>query len=108
MHDLRKRFEQWVRNVVQKRRVSVEVGESLRLELKALATEVVVHKVEHSTFCGVGRIDRRKRSQDGLLIRVGGLVNENFRVGPELSQVNSLQQLAGYICASVSQQSAEK
>ena len=96
MHDFRKRFEQWVRDAAQKRRVRIEVGEGLRLELKALATEVIVDKVEHSAFSGVGRVDLCKRSQDRLLIRVRGFVDENFRVGPELSKVNSLQQLVDY------------
>jgi hypothetical protein len=80
MHDLRKGFEQRVCNVAQKRRVRVEIGESLCLELKPLATEVIVDKVEHSAFGGISCIDRRKRSQDGLLIRVGGLIDEGLRV----------------------------
>jgi hypothetical protein len=80
VHDLRKRFEQRVRNIVQKRRGSVEVGKNLCLELKALATEVIVDKVEHSAFGGIGRVDQRKCSQDRLLIRLRGLVDENLRV----------------------------
>ena len=78
MHDMRKGSERRVCNVAQKRRVSVEVEESLCLELKALAAEVIVDKVEHSAFGGIGRVDWCKSSQDGLLIRVRGLVDEGF------------------------------
>jgi hypothetical protein len=80
MHDLRKRFEQRVCNVIQNGWVKVEVCECLCLKLKTLATEVIVDKVEHSAFSGIGRVDRRKCSQDGLLIRIGRLVDKGFRV----------------------------
>ena len=93
MHDLGKVSQQRVRDPVQKRRIRIEVGECLCLELQALATEVIVDKVKHGTLGGVGRVDRRKCSQDRLLIRIRGLVNKRFRVRPEISDVDGLQDL---------------
>jgi hypothetical protein len=93
MDGLGKCPQQWVRDVVQKRRISIEVGEGLCLELETLAAEIVVHKVKHSAFGGVGRVDGRKCGQDGLLIRICGLVYERLRVRPELSDVDGLQNL---------------
>ena len=60
--------QQRVRHVVQERRISIEVGESLRLEFKAFAAKVIVDKVKYGTLGGISRVDGRKCSQDGLLI----------------------------------------
>ena len=54
MHDLGKRFQQRVRDVAQKRRIGVEVGDCFCLELKPLATKVVIDKVEYGALGGVG------------------------------------------------------
>ena len=93
MHDLGKCSQQWVRDVVQKRRISIEVGEGLSLELETLAAEIIVDKAKHGAFGGVGRVDGRKCGQDGLLIRLCGLVDERFLVCPELGDVDGLQNL---------------
>lgn len=108
MHDLRKRFEQRVRDVVQKRRIGIETRESLRLEFEALASKVFVDKAEHGTLGGIGRIDRRKRSQDGLLIRVGGLVDKRFRVRPEIGKVDGLQDLVDHMRVKKALEACEK
>jgi hypothetical protein len=68
MHNLGKGSRQRVFDILQERRVSIEVGESPCLKLKALATKVIVDKVKHRALGGVGRVYGRKRSQDRLLI----------------------------------------
>jgi len=68
MYDLGKAPQQRVRHVVQERRISIKVGESLCLEFKALAAEVVVDKVKDGTLGGTSRVDGRKCSQDRLRI----------------------------------------
>jgi hypothetical protein len=93
MDDLGKCSQQRIRDIVQKRRISIEVGEGFCLELEALAAKVIVDKIKHSAFGGVCRIDGCKCGQDGLLIRVRGLINERFRVRPELGDVDGLQDL---------------
>lgn len=96
MHDLGKCFQQWVRDVVQKRRISIKVGEGLCLELETLAAEIIVDEIKYGAFRGVGRVNGRKCVQDGLLIRPCGLVDERFRVRPELGDVDGLQNLFQY------------
>jgi hypothetical protein len=68
MHDLSKGSRQRVFDMVQERRVSIEVGKSLRLELKTLATEITVDELKHRTLGGVGEVYGGKSSQDRLLI----------------------------------------
>ena len=68
MHNLGKGSWQRVLDVIQERRVSIEVGESLCFKFKALATKVIVNKFKHRALGGIGRIYGRKRSQDRLLI----------------------------------------
>jgi len=93
MHDLGKGSEQRVCDVVKERWVCVKVGQSLCLKLETFATEVAVYEVEHGTLGGIGRVDRRKRSKDRLGARVCGLVDKGFRVRPEPSDVDGLQEL---------------
>ena len=93
MHDLSKGSWQRVLDIVQERRVSIEVGESLCLELKTFTAEVIIDKVKHSALGSIGRVAARKRSQDRLRIRGRGFVNKNFRVRPEVGKVDGLQKL---------------
>lgn len=93
MHDLGKSSRKRVLDIVQERGVSTEVWESFCLELKTFAAEVIIDELKHSAFGSVGRVDRCKRSQDRLRIRGRGFVNENFRVRPKVSEVDSLNEL---------------
>ena len=68
MHDLGKSSRQRLFDIPQERRVEIEARESLCLELKSFATEVVVDEVQHRALGGVGRVYGRERSQDRLLI----------------------------------------
>jgi hypothetical protein len=93
MHDLGKSSRHRVLDVVQERGVSIEVWESFCLELKSFAAEVIVDELKHSALGSAGRVDGCERSQDRLRIRGRGFVNENFRVRPKVSEVDSLQEL---------------
>jgi hypothetical protein len=54
--------------MVQERWVSIEVRKSVLLELKTLATEIIVDEIKNRALGSVGRVYGRKRSQDRLLI----------------------------------------
>jgi hypothetical protein len=93
MHDSGKSSRHRVLDIVQERRVRIEVWESFCLELKSFASKVIVDELKHSAFGSAGRVDGCKRSQDRLRIRGRGFVNENFRVRPKVGEVDGLQEL---------------
>lgn len=68
MHDFGKGSRQRVPHMVQERWVSIEVRKSVLLELKTLATEIIVDEIKNRALGSVGRVYGRKRSQDRLLI----------------------------------------
>jgi hypothetical protein len=93
MHDLGESSRQQVLDIVQERGFSIKVRESFCLELKSFAAEVIVDELKQSALGSAGRVDVCERSQDRLRIRGRGLVNENFRVRPKVSEVDGLEEL---------------
>jgi hypothetical protein len=93
MHDPGKSSWHRVLDIFQERGIGIEVRESFCLELKSFASKVIVDELKHSAFGSAGRVDGCKRSQDRLRVRGRGFVNENFRVRPEVSEVDGLQEL---------------
>ena len=93
MHDSGKSSRQRVLDIIQERGVSIKIWESFCLELKSFAAKVIVDELKHRALGSAGRVDGCKSSQDGLRIRGRGFINENFRVRPQVSKVDGLQQL---------------
>lgn len=93
MYDLGESSRQQVLDIVQERGFSIKVWESFCFELKSFAAEVIVDKLKQSALGSAGRVDGCECSQDRLRIRGRGLVNENFRVRPKVSDVDGLEEL---------------
>ena len=93
MHGLRPCLQERVRDVVEERRVRVEVRQRNCLELQTFTLEVVVQEADDGALRKAGVVDRLEVCEHLLRALGCRLVDEGLGVSVRLSQVHCLQQL---------------